>query len=180
MAERPLLLLITGLPCTGKTTIGRDVARRLGLPLFSKDQIKERLFERLGWSDRAWSRKASLAAFDLLHDAAAELLGAGRSVALDGNFDVELEATRYAALREATPFDLAQLFLTASVDAIVARFEARARHPGHVDQVMVDELAAAARAGRIRPLPLPGRLVAVDTTSFDGVDAADLARRLRA
>jgi adenylate kinase family enzyme len=39
------LIIITGLPGTGKTTLARDLAKRYGLPLLSKDTIKERLMD---------------------------------------------------------------------------------------------------------------------------------------
>ena len=53
------LIIIWGLPCTGKTTLGPWLAKELGLPFVHKDGIKESLFESLGWKDRAWSKQLS-------------------------------------------------------------------------------------------------------------------------
>lgn len=177
----PTLILVTGLPCTGKTTLARALAAALALPCFTKDQVKDRLFERLGWSDRAWSKRVSLAAFDVLFDAARALLAARTSVVLEGNFDAAVETPRYAALRATTPFDLVQIVLTCDPEVVVERFRARtgSRHPGHVDAATLDEVAATARAGRRWTLALEGRVLEVDTTRFEAVDVQDLVRRIR-
>ena len=54
-ASAPLVVIITGPPASGKSMLGRELARRLALPLLSKDLFKEVLFDQLGWSDREWS-----------------------------------------------------------------------------------------------------------------------------
>jgi predicted kinase len=55
--KKNLLIVITGLPGTGKTTLGRKLAEELALPFISKDDIKELLFDGLGWEDRAKLKK---------------------------------------------------------------------------------------------------------------------------
>ncbi len=52
----PALIVVAGAPATGKTVIARRVAKALQLPLVCKDDLKELLFDDLGWSDQAWSR----------------------------------------------------------------------------------------------------------------------------
>jgi molybdopterin-guanine dinucleotide biosynthesis protein len=42
------LVLVTGPPASGKTTLARPLASYLGLPLLGKDTIKEALFDALG------------------------------------------------------------------------------------------------------------------------------------
>lgn len=46
----PVLILISGAPCTGKTTIAQHLAGKFQLPVVHKDDIKERLFDRLDYS----------------------------------------------------------------------------------------------------------------------------------
>ncbi len=55
------LIIILGPPGTGKTTLGKRIAKDLNLPFVHKDGIKELLFDKLGWSDRVWSRKVGIA-----------------------------------------------------------------------------------------------------------------------
>jgi adenylate kinase family enzyme len=42
---KPLLLIVTGPPGVGKTTVAEALAPRLGLPLLAKDDLKETLHD---------------------------------------------------------------------------------------------------------------------------------------
>src|SRR5690348_14458308 len=64
--DRPFVILITGLPGTGKTQLARAAARHFGVPVLAKDTIKEPLFEVLGVADRDHSRRLSDASFAVL------------------------------------------------------------------------------------------------------------------
>jgi glycosyltransferase involved in cell wall biosynthesis len=46
------LVVVTGPPASGKTTLARVIARELGWPLLAKDDITETLFDALGTGDR--------------------------------------------------------------------------------------------------------------------------------
>ena len=50
---------ISGLPGSGKTTLGRRLAPMLNLPLIDKDDILSRLFESKGVGNAAWRRALS-------------------------------------------------------------------------------------------------------------------------
>jgi hypothetical protein len=45
------LIVVTGMPGTGKSTFARQLAARLAVSLLSKDLVKECLFEALGSGD---------------------------------------------------------------------------------------------------------------------------------
>ena len=52
MTSGPLLVLVTGLPCSGKTCVASRLSGELGLPMLAKDDIKEALFDALGYGGR--------------------------------------------------------------------------------------------------------------------------------
>ena len=63
----PVAVLVNGLPGTGKSTLGTKLSRQLGLPLFSKDVIKEVHADILGnhaigYSQRQWNAAIGAAA----------------------------------------------------------------------------------------------------------------------
>ena len=57
MADLPRLVLVTGPPAAGKTTIAAELRTRLGLPLIAKDTLKELIGGALGIEDRARSQQ---------------------------------------------------------------------------------------------------------------------------
>src|SRR3954447_25374796 len=55
-------VVISGLPGSGKTTLGRRLAHALSLPLLDKDEILEALFDSPGVGDSQWRNRLSRSA----------------------------------------------------------------------------------------------------------------------
>ena len=79
MRDRSRLIIFTGLPGTGKSTLADEAATTLGCPLFAKDQLEAAL-RRSGIGADAGS---GWAAVELLTTLAAEQLRRGQSAILD-------------------------------------------------------------------------------------------------
>jgi hypothetical protein len=58
----PTVIVVSGPPAVGKSTIARGLATRLTLPLLSRDAIKEALVDTLGYGDRLQSKRFGAAA----------------------------------------------------------------------------------------------------------------------
>src|SRR5262249_19586607 len=139
----PVVLIITGPPASGKSTLGRELARRLGLPLLSKDLFKEVLFDQLGWSDLEWSHRLGGASMALLFRSAGALIAAGQSMALEANFYAEWDTPQLRRLAEHQPCRFVQLVCTASRATLEERYRRRTmtgeRHPGHTQSEALEE-----------------------------------------
>jgi predicted kinase len=180
----PLIVIVTGLPGTGKTTLGRRLAADLRLPYFYKDGIKESLFDALGWSDRAWSRRLGVASYDVLFAIIAAELAAGRSLVVESNFSPQYDTPRFLALKRRYGFAPVQVLCSAEGAVVLERFRSRAasaeRHPGHVETENLAEFEAVLLQGRLEPLDIGGALLEVETTDFARLDYAVLLQAVRA
>jgi len=179
----PLVVIVSGPPCTGKTTLGERIARELGYPFLSKDRVKELLFDTLGVGDRAWSRKLGAATMEILFMLADTELAAGRSFVLEANFRPALANGQFRALKEKYAFRAFQVECHADTDVLLARFKARTdsgnRHPGHMDHVTYSEVVADLQKSSYGPLDIADKVCVVDTTDFEKVDFRQLLLELR-
>jgi hypothetical protein len=137
------------------------------LPLLSKDLFKETLFDELGWSDRAWSRRLGGTSMALLFQSATALLEAGQSVALESNFFAEWDTPRLRQLAEKVACRFVQVVCTASGPTLVERYKrrivARERHPGHTESEPLEDALSRLLNGHWGALDLEGPVIHVDT-----------------
>jgi predicted kinase len=168
------VVLVSGAPGAGKSTLAGPLSRALCLPLLSKDVIKEQLVDTLPAGDPdpvAWSRLVGGVAMELLWVLARQPSG----VVLEANVRPGSEVERQHLLRLDRPIIEVHCVCPPAVAA--ARFHRRAqtsaRNPvAHPLTSLSPEMLAEFDG----PMGL-GQVVSVDTTTPVDVDA--LAARVR-
>ena len=175
----PWLVIVCGPSGGGKSSVAGPLSQALSLPVIGKDDLKEVLFDSLGWGDREHSRALSDAAYRLMFHLAERQLAVGGSCILEANFRPEAGA----ALRDLAcriPFRAIRVRCFADPGVLLERLNRRAqgqlRHPGHLDAQLVQEAEKLTREGSVE---VEGPMIEVDTTDPNSVDVADIARRLR-
>jgi predicted kinase len=158
---KPLLVVVTGPPASGKSGLADDLAEALGLPLLTKDGIKETLFDTLGTGDRVWSKRLGETTWHVLFHVLEAMLQAGCSVVVEGNFE---PAQANARLAELPSFHAVQVYCHAPDEELVEHFRERSekgdRHPGHAEGPAAQEdLETGLDEGRWGALDLHGPIV---------------------
>lgn len=177
------LIIITGLPGTGKTTLGKKLAEEFCLPFICKDDIKELLFDGLGWQDRGWSKKIGGASYDLLYFITESLLKAEKSLIVETNFNPKFADKKFIDLQEKYDFVPFQVRCIADGEILLDRFTKRAnsydRHPGHIDSGSLDEWRPILLQGKIDALNIGGEIFDIDTSDFNKVNFNELVSAIK-
>lgn len=125
---QPMLVVVTGAPASGKTTLGRLLAVALCLPLLSLDRVKESLHDALGG--------AAPTRLELRLAAEAVVVGLLGDSATGAVLDIWLDPSRddRDRLRGGLPPDLLvrEIYCDAPAEVAVRRYSDRVRHGPHL------------------------------------------------
>ena len=154
----PLAVAICGLMGTGKTSLARALAPRLGAAVLSSDVVRKELAgigpdepRREAWGEGIYSEAFHARTYETLHQRAAQQLRAGRIVILDASYRDAAWRTR--ARETARAAGARFLLLEARCPADVVRQRLAARGAGPSDGRV--ELLEAQRERFEPPLRFP-------------------------
>lgn len=188
-------ILVTGIPAAGKSTMAAFLGDSLGLPVISKDSIKELLFDDVGFRSREEKVKLGTASMNIQYYLAEQLMKARQPFILENNFE-NASKSGLAAQLEKYACKAIVVVLTGDYETIYRRFLERNgspdRHRGHVVNDCYPEVEAGASAAKLSyadfvtgiarrgmdSFAMDGPRIEVDTTDFSKVDYEALLRQI--
>lgn len=131
------LIILTGMPASGKSTIAKKLSIAFDMPVLEKDALKEELFDTIGFSCYAEKRKMDIAANAVLLRCVESLLSSENSLIIDNNFDTD-STKRLVEIIKKYQCSCITIFLGGDTEAFYKRYVERdnlhKRHLGHVLQ----------------------------------------------
>ena len=125
------LIIVAGMPATGKTTLSKKLAKNLRVPMLEKDEIKEEMYKIQGYRNLEDRAVADIVANAILLRCARNILESGTSLLIVNNFDPSM-AGQVQDLIDTTGCKCVTVFLDGDPDILHARYVQRdANHQRH-------------------------------------------------
>ncbi|WP_052466432.1 AAA family ATPase [Beduini massiliensis] len=189
-------IIITGVPASGKTTLAHYLSQILHIPMVSKDEMKEILFDTVGFDNRKEKVKLGVGSTKLLYYFAGRMMQAKQDFILENNFE-KSDEDDLKQLFEKSKYQCLTLKLTGDLFTIYERYVKRefhpSRHRGHIvnDHYPTNE--------KIFPCPSSfedyqkgiqhrgmddfngvGKIVEIDVTHLESLDYQEIAVNIKA
>ena len=155
-------ILVNGVPASGKSSVARVVADRLGAPLMTLDTAKQPLFGHFGLGDREHNRKLGRASYEIIFSIIGDWPDPS-TVVIDAWFGFQPIEILEKHLLTAGIARTVEIWCHAPSAVLAGRYASRVgtRSAGHPGLEYVPELVALAE--RARPTGLAPRFD-IDTT----------------
>ncbi|MGN6265281.1 MAG: AAA family ATPase [Ginsengibacter sp.] len=121
--NKPLLLVITGMPASGKTTLAHLVAEKTHCPLLSRDELKEGYINTMGIPHAQLNDTTARHIYDTFFAAIELLLSQKISLVIEAAFQHKLWKPKLSSLQSIA--DIKILICTTKPEIAVSRFEKR-------------------------------------------------------
>ncbi len=140
------LILVNGVPASGKSSVARAIADAGPWPLLTLDTIKESFFAHLGTGDRDYNRLLGKASYQSMFSLAADFPD-DMTVVMDAWFGFQPEEVLAAHIARVGEPQILQVWCHAPPDVIGERYCERVgkRSGGHLGLDYVPELVALAQ-----------------------------------
>ncbi|MFK7904564.1 MAG: AAA family ATPase [Chitinophagales bacterium] len=176
MSKTPTLILLTGPPATGKTTLSIKISQELKLLLFSKDEFKELLYDCDNYSNKDEEERLAVfgkSSFQIVQLVIKKLLLSEISCVIDANFNRRFIGDFLKTLKEShnIHFSMIEINMRCDGEVLLERFKNRPnRHKAHNTDIYQKSIEETLLTGHFERIDFPSKYIEVDTTNFNTID----------
>jgi predicted kinase len=171
------LFIVCGLPGSGKTTLAKELSKKLSVACLCKDDIKERIYESMHLSTLEDSKRIGKPSIDVMMHLAEQQLINGVDVIIEAPFNFTEDYTIFKDWKEGYSLDLYSIICSIDFDGRKKRFLARERHGAHHDtQRILDHLPEGVT--EYDYATIPGKQIRVITNKKVEKLAQDVVREI--
>ncbi|MDS0526719.1 ATP-binding protein [Clostridium sp. SHJSY1] len=190
------IIILTGIPASGKTTFSKYLSKDLGVPVISKDFIKEILFDDIGFKSREEKVKLGIASMNIMYGIAEESMKLNKTVILENNFE-NISKKRLNMLIKTYNYEVINIRFQGEISVIYNRFvkrnHSKSRHLGHVINesyppkgpvhnnsiITLKEFEEMIISRGILDFDIGGEVINVDTTDFSKVNYKEIINKVK-
>lgn len=118
------LIILTGAPASGKSSIAEAVGAKLGIDVISKDGFKIELFERYGFTNHAEKKKLSIEGEKIMHDTIKDYVNKNIDLIVDNNFK-HFNTVREILSQADVDVEIKCVYCIADYDVLAKRYNDR-------------------------------------------------------
>lgn len=178
------LIIITGQLAAGKTTYGKRISQKLQIPFFSKDKIKEILFDSVNDNKLEYEekRRIGISSYDIFYNIAEELMKVRKAFILESNFVKEsipilknlVKKYNYHTITIRFEGDLEVLH-----ERFIKRENSNERHQGLTSNGIFDDFENFKKtADKANEFKINEQEIIVNTTDFSKVDFEKIINKI--
>lgn len=189
-------ILIAGMPCSGKSTFAEYLSKKSKLPYMSKDIIKEKLYDTVGFKSREEKNNLGLGAMEILYYFAEEEMKTGNAFIIENNFENVSKPELLALIKKYNYYPITVMF-DGNDEIIYERFIKRdqmpGRHRGHVVNTKYPEVGQAPKYVPMglakfkdkiekrgwKTFDVGGTRIVVDNTDFSKINYDDIMNKIK-
>lgn len=118
------LIIFTGAPASGKSSIAENVGKRLGIQVISKDGFKIDLFEKYGFTNHAEKKKLSILGEKQMCECMERHMLDNKDIIVDNNFK-DFNEVRKALIKVKSEVKVICIYCFANYSILAERYNTR-------------------------------------------------------
>ncbi|MEO7046056.1 MAG: AAA family ATPase [Ferruginibacter sp.] len=141
--KKPSLIVVTGSPASGKTTLASILSSKINCPLISRDQLKEGYINTLKVTHNQLDKSVDWYIYNVFFDAIDLFISKGISIIIEAAFQDQLWRPKLLSLLDKTEIKI--IICNANLKLIKARFNDRLLNNPDREKFHGDQLASSSK-----------------------------------